>query len=256
MRNVILLSTCLFLLSACGGTDNYWGSNGGGDNYYGGGYGGNNGYGNYYPYGNPNYSRNNIYYMDGYRSCSGYVYQGYCYRDKDDMRAAMYWDQQHGRDDNWHKKRKDWCNHHDCRRDHDTHDDRDDNDHHDRGHHYGHDDRYGTTDAKGRPLEPRVERDRAEQLHPQQREQEPRRHEGRNDYRSNSNSSEDGQHNSSHGGAGRSDRNGCEQIQRRQQQAEPVQRSQPASSNNSSEGRNQSQGRHHGKPVDVDATPE
>lgn len=164
MRTALLLLASLFLFTACA-EDNYYGGHD--DHYRGGGgyggYGGYNDYGNYYPYGNPNYARNNIYYIDGYHPCHGYPYQGYCYKDKDDVQAAMYWDRQHGYDDNWHKKRKDWCNKHDCRRDHDTRDDDNyDRRHDDRG------DRYGTTDAKGRPLEPRSDRNRVERVDPRQ----------------------------------------------------------------------------------------
>lgn len=167
MRTALLVMTSLFLFTGCA-EDNYYGGHGddhygggGYGGYGGGGYGGYNDYGNYYPYGNPNYPRNNIYYIDGYHPCHGYPYQGYCYKDKDDVQAAMYWDRQHGYDDNWHKKRKDWCNKHDCRRDHDT---RDDDDH--GGSYYDHDGRHGTTDANGRPVTPRTERDRAETVDP------------------------------------------------------------------------------------------
>lgn len=173
MRTALLSLTCLFLFAGC--ADDYYGGHGYGGNGYGGngyggsGYGGYNDYGNYYPYGNPNYPRNNIYYIDGYHPCHGYPYQGYCYKDKDDVQAAMYWDRQHGYDDNWHKKRKDWCNKHDCRRDHDTRGDDDRG-----GSYYDHDERYdrdgrqGTTDANGRPVTPRIERDRAETVDPRQ----------------------------------------------------------------------------------------
>lgn len=162
MRTALLLLASLFLLTACA-EDNYYGGHD--DDHYGGGYGGYNDYGHYYPYGNANYPRNNIYYMDGYHSCHGYPYQGYCYKDKDDVQAAMYWDRQHGYDDNWHKKRKAWCNEHDCRRDHDTRGD-DDRDYDRR--HDDHGGRYGTTDAKGRPLEPQVEKDRGKRVDPRQ----------------------------------------------------------------------------------------
>ena len=166
MRTTLLLLTCLFLFTACA-DDNYYGGHDddryrGGNSYGGyGGYGGYNDYGNYYPYGNASYPRNRIYVIDGYRSCRGYPYQGYCYLYKEDYQKALAWDRSRGYDDNWHKKRKDWCNKHDCRRDHDTRDDDGyDRRHDDRG------GRYGTTDAKGRPLEPKVEKDRGERVDP------------------------------------------------------------------------------------------
>lgn len=126
MRNVLILISCL-LLTACAVDDDYFGGHDN-DRYdgrhgYGGGYGGGySGYGNYYPYGNANYPRDRIYIIDRYHSCHGYAYQGYCYRNKDDYRNAVAWDRSHGYDDNWHKKRKDWCNKHDCSRGHDSHD--------------------------------------------------------------------------------------------------------------------------------------
>ncbi len=145
----------LLLLTACSGDDIY---RGGGSNS--GGYGNSNGYGNYggynnggyYPYGNANYPRDRIYVVNGYNPCNGYVYQGYCYRDKDDYRNAVIWDQNHRNDANWNRKRKDWCNTHDCSRDHDTH---------------GRD-AYGRDvvfDAQGKPIQPtQVEKDRPASL--------------------------------------------------------------------------------------------
>jgi len=164
VRNLLLVLSCVWLLSGCAeiddafagdsGRDGYYGGN---NNYGGGYYGGNSGYHNpgygnyggynngYYPYGNANYPRDRIYVITPYGGCNGYAYEGYCYRDKDDYRNAIVWDQNHQNDVNWNKKRKDWCNAHDCRRSHDT--------------------RYpyhGTTDAQGRPLVQPVEKKGAE----------------------------------------------------------------------------------------------
>lgn len=155
MRNALCLSACLFLLSACGSTDDYWGddryddhSHGYHNNVY------NNG-GTYYPYGNASYPRDRIYVIERQQPCKGYAYQGYCYRNKNDYQNSMAWDRDHGRDDNWHKQHKDWCNDHDCRRVHDV-DDRN---------------QYGrTTDAYGRPLEPRVEKDGVQKVYRRQDE--------------------------------------------------------------------------------------
>lgn len=125
MRNTLMLVGCLLLLTACASDDDYFGGNHRNDRYddrYDGRYGGGYGYGNYYPYGNPYYARDRIYIIDRYHPCSGYAYQGYCYRYKDDYRNAIAWDRSHGYDDNWHKKRKDWCKKHDCSHDRDRHD--------------------------------------------------------------------------------------------------------------------------------------
>ena len=175
MRTALFLLTCLFLVTACADGDNYYGGNDNDDRYYGDsrGYGG---YGNYYPYGNASYPRNRSYVMDHYRPCNGYAYQGYCYLYRDDYQRAIAWDRSHGYDDNWHKKRKNWCNEHDCSRGHDNDYGRDG--YYDRDGRYGRDGRNGTTDAQGRPLQPRVEKDGAatvypDQIHPDQKPRQP-----------------------------------------------------------------------------------
>lgn len=154
MRNALCLSACLFLLSACGSADDYWGddryddhSHGYHNNVY------NNG-GTYYPYGNASYPRDRIYVIERQQPCNGYAYQGYCYRNKNDYQNSVAWDRDHGRDDNWYKQRKDWCNDHDCRR----------GDGNDRKQYVG------TTDAYGRPLEPRVEKNGMQKVYQRQDE--------------------------------------------------------------------------------------
>ena len=160
---------CFLFLTACAAGDDYFGGNDGqrdhngygnsngygSSNGYGNsnGYGSNGGYGNYYPYGNANYPRDRIYVINNYNPCNGYTYQGYCYRYKNDYQNAIAWDHSHGYDDNWHRKRKDWCNSHDCSHDHDTRD---------RDQHYR--DSY-PLDAQGKPIRPvPVERDSSERL--------------------------------------------------------------------------------------------
>lgn len=115
MRKLLVLFLTVFAVSACTHDDDYDNRRGGGyyhdrDDY---------GYGGYYPYGRADYPRDRIWIIDGYRGCRYYSYQGYCYRYKEDYYRAIEWDRKHGYDDNWHKKRKAWCNKHDCRRDHD-----------------------------------------------------------------------------------------------------------------------------------------
>ena len=158
----------------------------------------------------------------------------------------MIWDQNHRNDANWNRKRKDWCNHHDCRRDHDTHD---------------RDDRYdrGTTDAKGRPLEQPVERDRAERVNPQQihpeqyrPQQAPRQHEGRNSQPAKEDRSSSRPSSSYGSAAPRPVRD--EPTTQRQQRAEPVQRSQPARTDNGE--KNRTQRRYGAKSADSNATAE
>lgn len=130
MRNLLLLPLCIFLLSACADMDDMFGEQHGGNGYHDGNryhggnsyYGGDAGYGGYYPYGNANYPRDRIYVIERQQPCKGYAYQGYCYRNKNDYQNSVAWDRDHGRDDNWHKQRKDWCNDHDCRKEHDSRD--------------------------------------------------------------------------------------------------------------------------------------
>lgn len=115
MRKLLVLFLAVFAVSACTHDDDYDDRRGGRyyhdrDDY---------GYGGYYPYGRADYPRDRIWIIDGYRGCRYYSYQGYCYRYKEDYYRAIEWDRKHGYDDNWHKKRKAWCNKHDCRRDHD-----------------------------------------------------------------------------------------------------------------------------------------
>jgi hypothetical protein len=134
MRSVFVLLAGLLLLTACENEDNYNYNGGRGNGGYGG-YGGNSGnyygggddrygYGSYYPYGQRNYPRDRIFMIDNNHRCTqGRIYQGYCYHRDDDYRRAVEWDRSHGYDNNWHNKRKEWCNSHDCRRDHAIRDD-------------------------------------------------------------------------------------------------------------------------------------
>lgn len=117
MRTFLFACLVLFGLAGCAGYDGYDDDR----RHYRGYDRDDHGYSRYYPYGQANYPRDRIWIIDGYRGCRYYSYQGYCYRYKDDYYRAIEWDRRHGYDDNWHRKRKDWCNKHDCRRDHDTH---------------------------------------------------------------------------------------------------------------------------------------
>lgn len=113
MRKAIVLLLTAFFITACAYDDDH----------HGGGYYGDRddyGYGSYYPYGRADYPRDRIWIVDGHHGCRYYSYQGYCYRYKDDYYRAMDWDRKRGYDDNWHKRRKAWCNKHDCRREHDN----------------------------------------------------------------------------------------------------------------------------------------
>jgi hypothetical protein len=121
MRNALCLSACLFLLSACGSMDDYWSDDGYDDHHHGHNNVYNNG-GTYYPYGNASYPRDRIYVIERQQPCHGYAYQGYCYRNKNDYQNSVAWDRDHGRDNNGHKQRKDWCNDHDCGNGHDSRD--------------------------------------------------------------------------------------------------------------------------------------
>lgn len=125
MRKTILGLLGLLSLTACNEGD--YGHNGGYGDDHGGYYGHDRddyGYGSYYPYGHSDYPRDRIWIVDGYHGCRYYPYQGYCYRYKDDYYRAIEWDRAHGYDDNWHQRRKNWCNKHDCSHDRNDHDDR------------------------------------------------------------------------------------------------------------------------------------
>lgn len=163
MRTLICLALAVFTLVGCSSyeedyrhtsgsyypsNNGYYGGNSGGysSGYYGGGttvYQTNN-YSTYYPFGNVYYPRDRIWIVGTYGGCNYYSYRGYCYRYRDDFDRVIIWDRQHGYDDNWYRKRQDWCRYHDCH----------------------HDDI--VRDGKGLPIEPqRVERDRMQDVTPQ-----------------------------------------------------------------------------------------
>ncbi len=155
MRTLICLALAVFTLVGCSSyeedyrhtsgsyypsNNGYYGGDSGGysSGYYGGGttvYQTNN-YSTYYPFGNVYYPRDRIWIVGTYGGCNYYSYRGYCYRYRDDFDRVIIWDRQHGYDDNWYRRRQDWCRYHDCH----------------------HDDI--VRDSKGRPIQPQhIERD-------------------------------------------------------------------------------------------------